>query len=96
MTMRSGIYNWLTCNGRVDNLIQPQCPAVSPGGFDNPDLVVKTALTLGWTESGGKHYCPAHSSGTVLPLEPRAPRKSRTKSAPPAPETREFHEGEHQ
>ena len=60
MSLKATPYYELTCNGKLDNLRQPDCLAVSNGGFVEED-VVKAALERGWTESGKGHKCPGCS-----------------------------------
>lgn len=60
MTLMSTPYFDLACNGKLANLRQPDCLAVSEGGFDQ-DEVIKAALVRGWTESGKGHKCPGCS-----------------------------------
>lgn len=80
MTLMSTPYFDLACNGKLANLRQPDCLAVSEGGFDQDD-VIKAALERGWTESGKGHRCPGCSyvaaEATVAPA-----RKPRQKSTP--------------
>jgi len=84
MTLMSTPYFDLSCNGKLANLRQPDCPAVSEGGFNQED-VIKAALERGWTESGKGHKCPGcsyvASEATVA-----APRKVRAKPTMMAPE----------
>jgi hypothetical protein len=80
MTLMNTPYFDLACNGKLANLRQPDCTAVSAGGFDQ-EAVVKDALEIGWTESGKGHKCPGCSyvaaDATVAPA-----RKPRQKPAP--------------
>lgn len=92
MTLISNTYFALRCNARMSNPIYPTCQAVSDGGYDDADTVLKNALVAGWSENNGKHYCPAHSPGIVLPPEAKPVRKPRNKPTPAEPETHEYHE----
>ena len=94
MTLISNTYYALRCNARMSNPIYPTCQAVSDGGYDDSDTVLKNALVAGWSEAHGKHYCPAHTQ-VETPVDIRSARKPRTKPAPPEPETHS-HGEEHQ
>jgi hypothetical protein len=78
MLMSTPYYD-LSCQGKLANLRQPECLAVSEGGFDQ-EAVIKAALERGWTESGKGHKCPGCSyvaaEATLVPA-----RKPRQKSA---------------
>jgi hypothetical protein len=74
MSLISAPYFELTCNGKIDNIRHPNCPSVSPGGFEKDD-VVKRALGLGWQESGNGHRCPGCSY--VVAVEPAAVKPER-------------------
>jgi hypothetical protein len=80
MSLVSTPYYDLHCQGKLANLRQPDCPAISEGGFDQ-EAVVKAALERGWTETGKGHKCPGCSyvaaEATVAPM-----RKPRQKSNP--------------
>ena len=82
MPLISTPYYDITCSGRIDNIRQPNCPAVSKGGF-NSEEVVKQALERGWTEKGSTNYlCPGCSY--IAPDVPVVQaRKPRQKSNPP-------------
>ena len=59
MTLVATPYHNLACNGRIDNLVNPSCPAVSPGSWD-AEKAEQTALERGWRRHGkGGHLCPA-------------------------------------
>jgi hypothetical protein len=79
MLMSTPYYD-LNCQGKLANLRQPDCLAVSEGGFDQ-EAVIKAALERGWTESGRGHKCPGCSyvavEATVAPA-----RRTRQKSTP--------------
>lgn len=57
MTRIATTYHALTCNGRIDNLVDPACPARSPGGWD-ADQMEQRAFATGWREHGKGHLCP--------------------------------------
>jgi hypothetical protein len=91
MTVHDDHYYSVGCNARIDNLLTPQCPARSAGGFHDSDSVLKSALVAGWTEIRGKHFCPAHSATvTEADAEPVKPARQRKSSRPetvdPTPE----------
>jgi hypothetical protein len=81
MSLISTPFYELTCNGRIDNLRRPECPAIGPiAGFDQEE-VVKRALDIGWTESGRGHKCPGCSFAVAVEL-PAPTRKPRAQKPP--------------
>jgi hypothetical protein len=81
MTLMSTPYFDLSCNGKLANLRQPDCTAVSEGGFDQ-EAVIKAALERGWTESGKGHKCPGCSYIAAAETTVAPTRKPRQKSVP--------------
>lgn len=71
----------LTCDGKLDNLVMPVCPARSSGEFNEIETMEIRAKTEGWTFPGKRHLCPV-CSAKVVPVEEKAPRPARK---PPAP-----------
>lgn len=84
MPIISTPYHEITCSGRIDNIRHPNCPSVSPGGFEQED-VVKRAIGLGWTEQGTKNYlCPGCSFVPAdVPVEKIRTRQPRPQKAAP-------------
>lgn len=80
MTLMSTPYFDLSCNGKLANLRQPDCTAVSEGGFDQ-EAVVKAALERGWTESGKGHKCPG-CSFVASAIPALVGRRTRQKPSP--------------
>lgn len=85
MTLVSTPYHNLACNGRIDNLVNPSCPAVSPGGWD-AEAMEKAAVERGWRPHGRGHLCPACGiaqeardvAGTEAAAEPAKRRRGKT------------------
>jgi hypothetical protein len=69
MGMSSAPYYFMTCSGKIDNLLSPTCPSVSTGGFDE-DAVRTAAVAAGW-QLDGKGLCPGCSKVTATPKPPR-------------------------
>lgn len=84
MPLISTPYFEITCSGKIDNIRHPNCPAVSPGGFDSED-VIKRALDLHWTEQGRGYLCSGCSIDVPLaPATTPKPARKSLKSVPPA------------
>lgn len=89
MTLQTDHYYSLTCNGRVNNVVSPNCGATSDGRWHDAELMEKEAEQAGWTKTTRGHLCPNCSraaSATVEAAETK-PRKTRVKPTPPDPQT---------
>lgn len=68
----------LRCNAAVDNPLHPQCEMRSPVVYNDEEALSMLAKEGGWTEKGGKHFCPAHPVAievvTKPASKPRAPK----------------------
>lgn len=91
-------YNYLSCAGKVDNLLHPRCGFLSDGGWEDLDTVRKRALVAGWTSpTKTSDLCPIHSQAIrEVPPAPRAVRQATAVRQPeptpaptPAPEHHE-------
>jgi hypothetical protein len=79
-------YYDISCSGKLDNLVQPDCPARSAGGFNDTESVAQQAKTEGWTFPGKRALCPM-CSAKVAPVEEKPARAARPpKVAPAAPD----------
>lgn len=78
-------YHSLSCDGRTENLVQPQCTTRSKGGWDY-DQMIKEAEKVGWfTKGKGKPaFCPAHAPASPEPeaAEVRTSRRTAAKTDP--------------
>lgn len=87
MSLVSTPYFNLACNGRIDNLVNPSCPAVSPGGWDAEKMEL-AASERGWRPHGKGHLCPACGLKDASAAEDQvaavAKRRSRKADAPAA------------
>jgi hypothetical protein len=95
MTAHVAKYHYLTCNGRLDNLVQPNCPATSPGVLIDETALTAAAGDLGWTRDGSRDYCPSCSTQRSIPESstPKPQRKTpraRTEAEPPAVQLQDF------
>ncbi len=77
MTVVSTPYHQLTCNGRIDNLVDPACTTRSPGNWDL-ELMHLTAKERGWREHGRGHLCPSCASAQDAKVEPVDPLAAAT------------------
>jgi hypothetical protein len=86
MTVTNAPYYFLTCQGKLDNLLFPACPMRSNGGFVQDDVIKAALLEGGWTEAGNGHRCPACSyraaQQSPKPIVERKPRAAKV-AAPP-------------
>lgn len=80
MTLQTQHYHFLTCNGRVDNIVDSTCGAKSPGEWRDAELMEEKAIKLGWTKVARGHLCPSCSAAEST--EKAAPAKSRAKAKP--------------
>lgn len=93
MTLVSTPYYSLACNGRIDNLVNPSCPAVSPGGWDAEKMEL-VATERGWRAHGKGHLCPACGLKDAPAEDPvatrRRPRKADAQPADVADQAADF------
>lgn len=88
MSKQTATYHFLSCNGKLSNLIQPNCQTVSEGGFDQT-VVELEAMGSGWSQDGNKDYCPACSARrtpAASAVQPPSRRPRKAAAADPAPE----------
>lgn len=92
MALATATYYYLTCNGRLNNLVQPKCPAMSDGALGSEEEARSNAAAAGWL-LGPKDYCPAcarnHTPTPDAAAEPKRPRRRKTED--PAPITGDAH-----
>jgi len=83
MPQHTAHYHWISCSTKIQNLIQPTCPAVSEAHFGDAEEALNKILASGWTRTanGRDFLCPQHSKESVEPPA-KAPRKSRGFAAP--------------
>jgi hypothetical protein len=77
MTLLRYEYFALSCNAKVNNLVNPTCRAESEGVFSDVEALLAQAKTEGWTESGKGHLCPIHSPQGLELSKPKRTPKSR-------------------
>jgi len=58
MTLQAATYHYLSCNGKLNNLVRPDCPALSEGTFEDKATAEAAALSSGWSKDGRSHLCP--------------------------------------
>lgn len=97
MSLATAIYYYLTCNGRLNNQVQPKCPALSDGVLGSEEEVREKAVAAGWL-LGTKDYCPScarnHIPAPDSPVE--APKRSRRQPKATDPEPFTNHEPQEQ
>ena len=76
MTLNRYEYFAFVCDGKLDNLVQPDCPATSAGGFTDTEAVQLQAKSEGWTFPGKRALCPA-CSAKAAPAEEKPARQPR-------------------
>lgn len=77
MTMLRYDYFVITCNGRLDNLVHPECPAVTKGELSDGEALLTSAKSAGWTTKGkNDHLCPT-CSAHLTPAEEKPVRQPR-------------------
>lgn len=78
MPLHTVHYHWVSCSAKIQNLIQPTCPAVSDAFFGDTEEAIGKIMATDWTRtaSGKDYLCPRHSKESVDPPA-KAPRKSR-------------------
>jgi hypothetical protein len=83
MPQHTAHYHWVSCSQKIQNLLQPICPAVSEAHFGDVEEALEKILASGWTRTAnGKDFlCPQHSKESVDPPA-KAPRKSRGVATP--------------
>lgn len=82
MPLHTTHYHWLSCSAKIQNLLQPTCPAVSDAFFgDTAEEAISKILATDWTRTAnGKDYlCPRHSKESVD--TPARSRKTRPEVA---------------
>lgn len=102
MAMASTTYYYLTCKGKTDNQLFPQCPMVGPGRLGSEDDARNAAHSRGWVTDGKLDYCPSCKPHTPADTghaaeETGAPRRPRRrKDTDPEPITDDGHNHEPQ
>lgn len=81
MSVETSHYHVLTCNARMDNLVNPVCTTRSQGKWHDLELLEKESEQLGWTKTPKGHLCPAHSAEAAA-SQTVSPRSSKPKSKP--------------
>lgn len=80
-------YLVIKCNGRLNNLVSPECPAVTEGVINEAEELILSAKAEGWTEKGkSDHLCPGCSAKLAPPKDsPKTVRAPRTPRFPDVP-----------
>lgn len=92
MSTRTATYHYSVCSGKLDNLVVPNCPAVSSGVLGEKEDADLLAKQEGWTKDGTKDYCMGCSAKRAPEAVAVAKvRKARVQNSAPV-DANEHHE----